>query len=80
VSVKDSGPGIASSNGSQIFEPFYTTKGTGMGIGLSVARSIVEAHGGQIAAENNPDGGACIRFMLPIERVSSAEQGLRADS
>jgi signal transduction histidine kinase len=65
VSVKDSGPGLVAGNEAQIFEAFYTTKGTGMGMGLSVARSIVEAHGGQITAENNPGGGACIQFVLP---------------
>jgi len=65
VSVEDSGPGIAVDPAS-IFEPFFTTKTHGMGMGLSIARSIVEAHGGQLIAENNPAHGATLRFALPV--------------
>jgi signal transduction histidine kinase/integral membrane sensor domain MASE1 len=68
VSVLDTGPGIAAA--ASIFEPFYTTKAEGMGMGLSIARSIIEAHGGQIWAENNATGGATFHFAL---RVSSPE-------
>jgi len=65
VSIEDSGPGIAVDPAS-IFEPFFTTKTNGMGMGLSIARSIVEAHGGRLIAENNPAHGATLRFALPV--------------
>jgi two-component system sensor kinase FixL len=65
VSVRDQGPGIPGDMLSRIFETFYTTKPDGMGMGLAISRSIVEAHGGRIWAENNPDRGATFSFTLP---------------
>ncbi len=65
VSVRDSGPGLGSASQASLFEPFVTTKPNGLGIGLSIVRSIVQAHGGTIAAANVPDGGAIFRFTLP---------------
>jgi len=70
ASVCDSGPGIARGDESRIFERFYRgaqaqAEGTGTGLGLSVAKAIVEAHGGGIWAENRPPGGACFHFSLP---------------
>jgi signal transduction histidine kinase len=65
LSVRDSGPGITSVDPALVFEPFYTTKQEGMGMGLSIARSIIEAHRGRISAENNAQGGATVRFALP---------------
>jgi PAS domain S-box-containing protein len=65
VTVTDVGTGVASENASKIFEPFVTTKGAGMGIGLSICRSIIEAHGGRIWASGNQPHGACIQFTLP---------------
>ena len=65
VAVTDRGNGIPAGSLTQIFEPFYTTKGEGMGMGLSIAKTIVEAHGGSIAARNNPDAGATVWFTLP---------------
>jgi C4-dicarboxylate-specific signal transduction histidine kinase len=68
ISVSDAGPGIAPDKLKQIFEPFFTTKAQGMGIGLSIARTIVEAHNGQIFAENQTDGGAIFRMQLPLSQ------------
>jgi PAS domain S-box-containing protein len=66
VAVRDQGPGIPGDKLSRIFETFYTTKHDGMGMGLAISRSIVEAHGGHIWAENNADRGATFAFALPI--------------
>jgi signal transduction histidine kinase len=66
VTISDAGPGIPSDKIKEVFEPFFTTKENGMGMGLSIARTIVEAHDGQIWAENLPSGGAAIRFRLRI--------------
>jgi len=50
-----------------VFQPFFTTKSKGLGIGLSISRSIVEAHGGRLTTEPNPAGGALFRFTLPLK-------------
>jgi len=65
VFVKDQGPGFADSDLSRLFDSFFSTKQTGMGLGLSIARTIVEAHAGTIAAEHNPVGGAIFHVRLP---------------
>ncbi|MNI77100.1 Sensor protein FixL [compost metagenome] len=68
VSVRDSGPGFSSENTEQIFASFYTTKPTGMGMGLSICRSIIEAHGGRLWASANTPHGATVQFTLPVEQ------------
>ena len=66
ISIFDSGPGIPPYRLNEVFDPFFTTKGQGMGIGLSIARTIVQAHKGRIWAENVADGGAVFRLSLPL--------------
>jgi len=70
VAVRDSGAGIEEADLEHIFQAFYTTKGAGLGMGLAIARTIVEAHGGRLEAENNREGGATFSFTLPV-----SEQG-----
>ncbi|WP_374470029.1 PAS domain S-box protein [Phenylobacterium sp.] len=64
VSVTDTGPGVSPEVADQLFQPFITTKQQGMGVGLSISRTIIEAHGGRIWVEPNPAGGAIFRFTL----------------
>jgi len=66
--IEDSGPGIPSDLLPRLFDSLFTTKAHGMGLGLSIVRSIVKAHGGRIWAENNSSGGACFRLTLPVNR------------
>ena len=72
IEIADSGPGIPEPMLDQLFSRFTTTKkeGAGMGIGLSISKRIIEAHGGVLSAENRPEGGAVFRFTLP-----TTEQG-----
>jgi signal transduction histidine kinase len=65
-SVADTGTGISAAQIDRVFDPFFTTKTTGIGMGLSISRSIVEAHGGRLWAENNAQYGATFRFTLPV--------------
>jgi two-component system sensor kinase FixL len=73
VSVLDTGAGIAPEVLAQLFQPFMTTKAHGMGIGLSISRSIIEAHGGRIWAENRPGGGCRFRFTLPLTGANEGD-------
>ena len=66
LSVSDGGPGIPQDKLKDVFEPFFTSKAEGMGMGLSIARTIVEAHNGRISAENQREGGALFRIRLPV--------------
>ena len=73
VSVEDTGPGLGDGIREKlVFEPFYTTKPAGMGMGLAISRSIIEVHGGVIWAENNPHRGATFRFRLPMAAEGSS--------
>jgi two-component system sensor kinase FixL len=67
IEVRDSGPGFVVADPRRIFDSFYTTKSDGMGMGLSISRSIVEAHGGRLWASPNQPRGAVFRFTLPVE-------------
>ncbi len=75
IDVTDTGPGIAPEIAPQLFQPFLTTKPTGMGVGLSISRTIVEAHGGRLWAEPNPHGGATFRMMLKAPNMEEITNG-----
>jgi signal transduction histidine kinase len=80
VSVRDRGSGLADGALSKLFDSFFSTKRTGMGLGLSIARTIVEAHGGTIEAENAPGGGAVFHVRLPVHDASEDEAVRTADA
>ena len=71
VSVADNGPGIAPGDAERIFDPFYSTKGSGLGVGLSICRAIVEAHGGRLWFNPNAGGGCVFQFTLPAMQAGS---------
>jgi two-component system, LuxR family, sensor kinase FixL len=73
VSVADTGPGLSAAVREKLFQPFVTTKRDGMGVGLSICQSIVEAHGGRIWAEDNPGGGTVFRFTVPDVLAAAQE-------
>jgi signal transduction histidine kinase len=66
ITVRDSGPGLDPQMVDRLFEPFYTTKPEGLGMGLTISRSIIEAHGGRLWAKPNVSPGAVFQFTLPI--------------
>jgi PAS domain S-box-containing protein len=70
VSVADTGPGIDAEHANGLFAPFFTTKPQGIGMGLPICRSIIEAHGGRLWAENNVSGGAVFQFILPTKAIN----------
>ena len=72
VAVQDSGPGLKPESLDHLFDAFYTTKPGGMGMGLSICRSIVEVHGGRIWATANVPQGASFQFNLPARGVTSS--------
>jgi len=72
VSLADTGPGLSPDVAARLFQPFISTKTSGMGVGLSICQSIVSQHGGRIWAEANPAGGTIFRFTLPIVALRAA--------
>ena len=75
VTVSDTGPGISPDIAEQLFQPFITTKSNGLGVGLSISRTIIEAHGGRIWFEDNPGGGAVFRFTLKMAPKEAMADG-----
>ena len=66
LAVRDHGPGLTPAVEAHLFDTFFTTKPQGLGLGLSICRTIVESHGGRLWPENEPDGGLTMRVALPI--------------
>jgi signal transduction histidine kinase len=73
--VKDAGVGFEPQSAERLFDAFYTTKSGGMGIGLSLSRSIIENHGGQLWAEANDGPGATFSFFIPRQAASAGDDG-----
>jgi len=78
VAIEDSGPGIPPDKAQHIFEPFFTSKDTGMGMGLSIARTIVARHEGRIWAANRGEGGAVLRFTVPLAKTERGATSVSA--
>jgi signal transduction histidine kinase len=74
ITIEDSGPGIESQNIERIFEPFYTTKFDGTGMGLSICRSIVQEHGGRLFATPGPSCGLAMQISLPASATDAAQK------
>jgi two-component system sensor kinase FixL len=70
--IRDTGPGVPDAKLGDLFEPFKTTKADGMGVGLSICKTIIEAHGGAIRAQNSPLGGACFHVRIPLASAGKA--------
>jgi two-component system sensor histidine kinase HydH len=79
VRVQDTGPGLAPAIRDRLFEPFITTKETGLGLGLSICRRLIEAHNGTIHAANGPERGTLFSFTLPAGNSSSPSHSSQAD-
>ena len=77
VCVVDTGPGIPDQLKHKVFDPFFTTKKTGTGLGLAVVHRLVTAQGGRISLEDNPDGGAVVRIVIPRVRKENRENAER---
>jgi signal transduction histidine kinase len=71
--VRDNGIGLDAASAERVFDAFFTTKPQGMGLGLSICRTITAAHGGQLTLARNPDHGVSFHFLLPAEAESRSE-------
>jgi signal transduction histidine kinase len=71
VAVRDSGPGLSPDDLDHVFDAFYTTKSNGMGMGLAICRSIIEAHGGRVWVAPNRPRGAVFQFSVPVHEAES---------
>jgi len=80
VSVADQGPGMDAETLKRVFDPYFTTKAKGTGLGLTIAHNIVEAHGGEILIESEPGGGSVFTVLLPVNRETSEEADATANS
>ena len=80
VSVSDTGVGLPADKMDEIFNSFFTTKAGGTGMGLSISRSIIESHGGQLWASNNNGRGATFHFTLPIDGIQTTKTQPHEDS
>jgi two-component system sensor kinase FixL len=80
IVVGDTGPGLSKTVLAQLFQPFITTKAKGMGIGLSICRSIIEAHGGHIWSTPVEPTGTAFHFTLPIASANTTDDGAEPDS
>jgi signal transduction histidine kinase len=78
VAVRDSGTGLDPKDVEHIFDPFFTTKSEGMGLGLSISRTIIEAHGGMLWAKPNEGKGATMQFILPPNIGSESSSTISA--
>jgi two-component system sensor kinase FixL len=79
IAVRDHGVGLSGEQLEKIFQPFYTTKDNGLGMGLAISRSIVEAHGGRLWAQNSPDRGATFHFTVPVGKNDEAVMNKEGD-
>ena len=77
VTVRDSGPGIAARIRPRLFEPFVSSKENGLGLGLSICKRLIEAHGGTISGEDDDQGGAAFTFTLPLGEEAHAHVASR---
>jgi len=80
LSVTDNGIGISAENANRLFNAFFTTKSNGLGMGLSICRSIVEAHGGRMSASSNEGPGATFQIVLPLQRRMSNASASEIDA
>ncbi len=72
VTVSDNGPGIPAAAVSEVFKPFVTTKSGGLGMGLAICKSILDAHGGTISVESGVPQGCCFSFILPLKHPAAS--------